>query len=107
MSRTRNTIGVCALAAGLALGGCAPVTFASAPGVGISTGPGFGVGLSSCATLGLRSPNAARMGIGPSAAVSMSAFRNWVALMQDAPLASSLSAGARLESWKRIASGEC
>lgn len=89
-----------------ALAGCAPVSFAAGNGFGVSTGPGLELNISSCNPLSGYSAQAARLGI-TSSAIQAGAIRNRISSIQ-----SKFTAGSRwirrdMQSWKRLASGEC
>jgi hypothetical protein len=94
-------VGLAALALAL-VGGCAPV--AVAPGsFSVGVAPGIGLTASQCSLL-VGSSEAARMGV-RSASVQAFGMRH---RMQQLQARFSLASDARgIESWRRIASGEC
>lgn len=100
-----RSLRIVALAAGASLAGCAPVTFAPGSGMGVFTGPGLGMQLSSCPSLGLTS-QAARMGI-TSASAQMGALRSQAAAIQNRYMFGAGPSRSDMSTWKKVATGEC
>jgi hypothetical protein len=102
----RKTLQLCGAAAVITLAGCAPVTFAVGNGFGISTGPDLNLNVSSCNPLSGYSAQAARLGI-TSSAIQAGAIRNRISSIQSRYMAGSSWIRKDMQSWKRVASGEC
>ncbi len=105
MSRSKRVLGLVALAGGITLAGCAPVTFVPG-GFGVATGPGMGLAISNCNALGPQTGVSAQMGI-PSSAIQAGVIRNRIAALQSRFMLGSSSVRRDMSSWKRAATGEC
>lgn len=103
--RTSKILRIGLIAAAASAGGCAPVAFAGGTGFGVSVGPSLRPSLSSCALLG-HSSLAARLGL-TSPSISIAELRNRVASLQAEYSLSANAPGARMQSWKQAATGEC
>jgi hypothetical protein len=106
MRRIRKSLVALGVVAGVSLAGCAPVVFGPAPGLTLSGGPGTGAAFSNCSALGWQSPQALRMG-GMTAAVQIRGIMNRVSAIQHRVSYGSSHSLRNVESWKRVASGEC
>lgn len=81
---------------------CAPVSFG---GVSLGARPGAGYHLSQCASILGYSPEAARVGV-TTPVVRARAIQSMVRQIQS-HFSFGYTAGPSMESWKRVASGEC
>lgn len=107
MRRSGRFLGVCALAAGLGLGACAPVSFTGGPSfsIGLGSGPLFGLSSSSCFLLGSQNPDAV-FSRATGAAVAFARMQQISAVQSRFSLASG-DPRAQMSSWKRLAGGGC
>jgi hypothetical protein len=106
MRKIRKSLVALGVVAGVSLAGCAPVVFGPAPGLTLSAGPGTGATFSNCSALGWQSPQAMQMG-GMTAAVQIRGIMNRVTAIQHRVSYGSSHSLQNVESWKRVASGEC
>lgn len=105
--RKPRLVQLCAVAAGLALAGCAPSFGSFGPGVQIGMTPGAGLQIAptSCSLLSTQSP--AGLAVTTSRSASAFGVMNKISALQAKFMLSSSDVRARTESWKRLASGDC
>ena len=94
-----------ALALTLALGGCAPLVVAGGPMGTMGAALGRGLEFGQCSMFSSAPPEAARIGL-RSPLMSIGVARSQAYQIQSR-MSLGYSAGPSMESWKRVASGDC